>query len=162
MQQGQFVQYKTKFFQEDTHGFCGAAAVQISKIGYKIGVLTYRECVTRCSTSIFFMIRTHKGPDKQAKIFSNSESTAPNFFKKLRDVYPTAALRCTSHRWVKLHGVHHCRVWLHCVHPTYQVSVLIRNFTNAISLWYLKILEWKSNCKSKIVVGTFFTLDVFF
>ena len=51
-----------------------------------------------------------------------------------------------------------------CIIPqsiTYQMSVLIRSFTNTISLWCLKILICNWYCKSYIVQGIFFTSEVF-
>ena len=59
-----------------------------------------------------------------------------------------------------------CEVWLHGVHHTsesitYEVSVLIRSFTNAISLWCLNIFIWNWYCKSQIVQGIFFTSKFF-
>ena len=44
---------------------------------------------------------------------------------------------------------------------TYQVSVLICSFTNAFSLWCLKIFIQHWYCKSQIVQGIFFTSKVF-
>ena len=85
--------------------------------------------------------------------------------------------QCASHHGVRLHGVHHTAessttvcITLPSLTPqcashrrvsTYQVSVLIRSFTNAISLWHLKILMWKLYCKSKFVWEIFFTSYVF-
>ena len=45
---------------------------------------------------------------------------------------------CASYCWVWLRSLMHTTESLN-----YQVSVLIRSFKNAISLWCLKILKWK-------------------
>ena len=58
--------------------------------------------------------------------------------------------RCASYRGVKLHGVHHTAESI-----TYQVSILIRIFTNAISLGRLKISSHKLFKKS-FLLKTFF------
>ena len=59
-------------------------------------------------------------------------------------------------RWLKF------KYTLHTAESTtYQVSVLIRSFTNAISLWCLKIFIRIWYCKSQIVQGIFFTSKFF-
>ena len=92
-----------------------------------------------------------------------AESSDQIFFEKLRGVHPTAESdsavsitllsqtpHCASHRGVRLHGVHHTAesssavcitqpsLTLQCAAhrrlSTYQVSVLIQSFTNAIFL----------------------------
>ena len=60
-------------------------------------------------------------------------------------ILPSLTPRCASH----------CRV------STYQVSVLIRSFTNAISLWSLKILIWKLYSQ-KLLKKPFLLQKIFF
>ena len=96
---------------------------------------------------------------------------------KLRSVHPTAesGSRCASHHGVKwwkilqkLCGVQHtaeldpwCDAYRRVNNLSSTVYVLIPNFTNAISLWCLKILISNWYCKSQIVQEIFFTSDVF-
>ena len=90
---------------------------------------------------------SHRGV-KLRSVHHTSESSDEEFSKKsvvcilLRSLTP----QCASYRGVKLRGVHYTAESI-----TYQVSVLIRSFRNAISLSCLKILIWNGYCKSKIV-----------
>ena len=64
--------------------------------------------------------------------------------------------RCASYQGVWLRGVHQTAESI-----TYQVSVLIQSFTNAIFLWCLKIFTRNWYYKSQIVQGIFFNSKVF-
>ena len=71
------------------------------------------------------------------------------------------SLRSQAPQYASYLGVWLCGVHYTAESITCQVSVLIWSFTNATSLWCLKIFIRNWYCKSQIVQGIFFTSKFF-
>ena len=147
-------------------------------------------CITpRCASLGVKLHGMHPTTESSSAVCIAQRSQVIKIFKKLCSVHPTAesdsavcitplsqTLWCASHRGVWLRVVHltaesssavciiQQSLTLRCAShrrvSTYQASVLIRSFTNVISLWCLKILMWKLFCyklfEEPFLLQTFF------